>query len=278
LTLQLWFSGPLDWEALSAFLAQRAVPGVEDVAGRSYRRTIVVEGGPGLLELEPGGRDQMQLRLHLPCWGELMHLAARARRIVSSDCHVTQAAESLKADTAIEPLLAARPGVRVPGTWDPFEVGVAAIASQDRSLNESRELLGRLAACYGSAVPGLERFRLTHTFPSPAVLADAGTDLQAADIPADMAKTLRTYASAVEQGLLRREGGLNCDRLVSSISALPGVSVNSAQYLALRMGEPNAFPAEDAILRNVLGAYGLAISQRWHPWRAYAAAHIWAAA
>src|SRR5215831_1830123 len=93
LTLHMGFAGPLDWEALTAFLAQRAVPGVEDVAGRSYRRTIVVEGGPGLLELQPGGRDQMQLRFYLPYWGELMHLAARARRIVSPDCHVIQAAE-----------------------------------------------------------------------------------------------------------------------------------------------------------------------------------------
>ena len=278
LTLQLWFAGPLDWEALSAFLAQRAVPGVEDVAGRSYRRTIVVEGGPGLLELQPGGRDQMQLRLHLPYWGELMHLAARARRIVGLDCHLMQAVESLKADDAIEPLLAARPGVRVPGAWDPFEVGVAAIARQDRSLRESSELLGRLVACYGSPVQGLERFRLTHTFPAPAVLADPSTDLRAADLPADLALTLQSYASAAQQGLLRRDGSLSCDQLVASISALPGVSANTAQYLALRMGEPNAFPSEDAVLRNVLGAYGPAISQRWHPWRAYAAAHIWAAA
>jgi len=278
LTLQLWFAGPLDWEALSAFLAQRAVPGVEDVAGRSYRRTIVVEGGPGLLELQPGGRDQMQLRLHLPYWGELMHLAARARRIVSLDCHLMQAVESLKADDAIEPLLAARPGVRVPGAWDPFEVGVAAIARQDRSLRESSELLGRLVACYGSPVQGLERFRLTHTFPAPAALADPSTDLRAADLPADLALTLQSYASAAQQGLLRRDGSLSCDQLVASISALPGVSANTAQYLALRMGEPNAFPSEDAVLRNVLGAYGPAISQRWHPWRAYAAAHIWAAA
>jgi AraC family transcriptional regulator, regulatory protein of adaptative response / DNA-3-methyladenine glycosylase II len=278
MTLQMSFAGPLDWEALSAFLAQRAVPGVEEVDGRSYRRTIVVEEGPGLLELEPGGRDQMQLRLHLPYLGELMHLAVRARRIVSLDCHVMQAAESLKADAAIEPLLAARPGVRVPGAWDPFEVGVAAIASQGRSLKESRELLGRLVASHGSPVLGLERFRLTHTFPSPAVLADPGIDLRAAGLPADLAMTIQSYAAAVEQGLLRRDGSLSCDQLVSSISAVPGVSANSAQYLALRMGQPNAFPAEDAILRNVLGAYGPAISQRWHPWRAYAAAHIWAAA
>ena len=278
LTLHMGFAGPLDWEALTAFLAQRAVPGVEDVDGRSYRRTIVVEGGPGLLELEPGGRDQVQLRLHLPYWGELMHLAARARRMVSPDCHVIQAAESLKADAAIEPLLAARPGVRVPGAWDPFEVGVAAIASQDRSLKDSRELLGRLAASHGTPVPGLERFRLTRTFPSPAVLADSSIDLQAAGIPADLAMTLQSYASAVEKGLLRRDTSLSCEQLVTAISALPGVSASSAQYLALRMGEPNAFPAEDAILRNVLGAYGPAISQRWQPWRAYAAAHIWAAA
>jgi AraC family transcriptional regulator, regulatory protein of adaptative response / DNA-3-methyladenine glycosylase II len=278
LTLQLWFAGPLDWEALSTFLAQRAVPGVEDVAGRSYRRTIVVDGGPGLLELEPGGRDHMQLRLHLPYWGELMHLAARARRIVSLNCDVMRAAESLKADAAIEPLLAARPGVRVPGAWDLFEVGVAAIASQGRSLKESRELLGRLVARHGSPVAGLEHFRLTRTFPSSAVLADPSTNLQAACMPADLALALQSFASAVEQGLLRRDCSLSGDQLVTSISAVQGISASSAQYLALRMGEPNAFPAEDAILRDVLGAYGPAISQRWQPWRAYAAAHIWAAA
>lgn len=278
LTLELWFAGPLDWDALSAFLAERAVPGVEDVDGRCYRRTIVVDGGPGLLELEPAGRDHLQLRLHLRYWGELMHVATRARQIASLDCDAVQAMQSLRADPVIGPLLAARPGVRVPGSWDPFEIGVTAIASQGgHSPNESRELLRRLVASYGSPVPGLERFCLTHTFPSPAVLADPRIDFREAGLPADLAVVLQSYASAIVQGVIRLDGSLSPNQLVSSISALPGVSASSAQYLALRMGEPNAFPAEDAILQKVLGGSGPAVGQGWQPWRAYAAAHIWAA-
>lgn len=79
LLLRLPFTGPLDWPAQLTLLGHRVTPGVEQVSAGAYRRTITVEGHPGVLELTAGGADHLLLRLHLPRWQELLHLVGQAR-------------------------------------------------------------------------------------------------------------------------------------------------------------------------------------------------------
>lgn len=280
LTVRLWFTGPLEWDALVSFLAMRAVPGVECVYGQIYRRTIVVDGHPGVLELGPGGSDHLQLRVHLPYWAGLVHLTAQARRIASLDEDVMEPVRWLTADPVIGSSLAARPGVRVPGAWDPFEAGVAAIIGQGLPGEESREFLAKLVGRFGNPVPGLGRFRLTHAFPTPGALTAAGTGLQAIGLARGRAETLLSFSSAVERGTLRLDGSMRCDQLISSITAIPGMTASAAHYIALRMSEPDVFPADDPVLQRALdhlaGKPSPEISHRWRPWRSYAAAHLWA--
>jgi AraC family transcriptional regulator of adaptative response / DNA-3-methyladenine glycosylase II len=138
LALRLPFHGPLDWEAMASYLAGRATPGVERVSGDIYRRTIVIEGDPGVLELAPGGDDHLVLVAHLPHWEELIHVVDRARRIASLDLDLDEPAEHLARDPTIGPLLRARPGLRPPGTWDPFETGVRAIIGQQVTIAARR--------------------------------------------------------------------------------------------------------------------------------------------
>jgi methylphosphotriester-DNA--protein-cysteine methyltransferase len=110
LLLRLPFAGPLDWAALARYLGARAIPGVESVCGASYRRTVVVGGDPGVLELFPGGDDQLLLRAHLPHWAELIHIVERARRIASLDLDLDEPSRRLGGCATIGPLVRALPG------------------------------------------------------------------------------------------------------------------------------------------------------------------------
>ncbi len=282
LTLHLRADGPLDWAPTAFFLAARAVPGVEHVDGLTYRRTIVVDGDPGVLELGPGNADHLVLRLHLPHWDGLTHVAARARLIGSLDDDLTDPARSLAADPVISPLLAARPGVRIPGAWDVFEVGVAAIIGQHVTPQASLAALGRLAVRFGQHVPGLTSVGLTHTFPAPFILARAESELSGIGLDSEQAATLSSYAAAVHAGELALDRSAEPGSLLRSLTAIKGLAASTANYIALRMGYPDAYPAGDPTLRQALGhlapGHTVTTVQNWRPWRAYATAHMWAAA
>jgi AraC family transcriptional regulator, regulatory protein of adaptative response / DNA-3-methyladenine glycosylase II len=270
LTLRLRFTGPLDWDAFAAFFAARAVPGVEHVDGLTYRRTIIMDGDPGVLELGPGGRDHLRLRVHLPHWTGLMHVAARARRIASLDEYTAEPVRSLASDPATGPLLVARPGARVPGCWDPFEIGIVAIIGQWLAAEASHALIARLVRRLGLEVPGLEEFCLSHAFPTPRSLAQAGTDLKATGLASDQADAIMRYASAVEKGAVRLDGSMDLDHLISSITFMPGISAGAAHYIALRMGEPDAHLIDDPVLihslRRLVAGLSPESALRWQPW------------
>jgi AraC family transcriptional regulator of adaptative response / DNA-3-methyladenine glycosylase II len=276
LVLRLPFTGDLDWDALLDYFAARAIPGVEHVHGDTYRRTIVLDGDPGVLELAPGGDDHLVLRAHLPHWEGLIHVVERARRIAGLDADPAEAVAHLAGDPLLAPLVAGRPGLRVPGTWDPFETGVRAIVGQQVTVSGATTLAGRIVERLGTPVPGLGALGLTHTFPSPATLA-AG-DLDGLGLTGARAAALGSFASAVAGDALRLDGSVAAGELVQALGALPGLGPWTAQYLALRMGERDAFPASDLALRKAAGldARGLeAAAEHWRPWRALAALHLW---
>ncbi|MGH8991337.1 MAG: AlkA N-terminal domain-containing protein [Acidimicrobiia bacterium] len=281
LRLRLPYQGPLDWTALLAYLAPRAIPGVERVDGDTYRRTIVVDGDPGVLELHAGADDHLLLQAHLPHWEGLIHIAERARRIAGLDAYTTAAADHLAADPVIGPLLAARPGLRVAGTWDPYETGVRAILGQQVSVAGATTLAGRLVERLGTPVPGLGPMGLSHTFPAPQVLA--GADLDGIGLTPARAGAVRAFAAAVAGDAVRLDRSVSLDRFVASVTALPGLGDWTAHYLALRMGEPDAFPDRDLGLRRAvtrLADDGRPLAERaekWRPWRALAAACLWMA-
>jgi AraC family transcriptional regulator of adaptative response / DNA-3-methyladenine glycosylase II len=249
LLLRLPFQGPLDWDALLAYLAARAVPGVERVDGSTYRRTIIVDGDPGVLELWPAGPDQLLLRAHLPHWGELLHLVQHARKIASLDFPLAEATAHLAADRRIGPLLRACPGLRPPGTWDPFETGVCVLLGHDLDRT------GRLVQVLGTPVPGLAPLGLTYTFPGPSRLATANLD--GLGLEAQCARAVRAFAQAVCDDRVRLDGSVGLERLVASLCALDGFCRGTAHELALRLGEADADP---------LGG-----PDCWRPWRALAA-------
>jgi AraC family transcriptional regulator of adaptative response / DNA-3-methyladenine glycosylase II len=265
LLLRLTYRGALDWDSLLAFFSSRAIPGVEHVSGDTYRRTIVSDGDPGVIELWPGGADHLLLLAHLPHWQELVHLVQRVRRIAGLDFDLAEAANHLGDDPTIGPLLAARPGLRPPGAWDAFETGVRAIVGQQVTVAGANTLIGRLVERFGRRVPGLEPLGLTHVFPSPETFADA--DLDGLGLTRTRAEAIRGLAQAAVADRIRLDGSVSLDALVSSLTAVTGLGSWTAHYLALRLGEPDAFPATDPVPE----------AARWRPWRALAATHLWLA-
>jgi AraC family transcriptional regulator, regulatory protein of adaptative response / DNA-3-methyladenine glycosylase II len=282
LVLRLPFHGPLDWGRMAAYFGARAIPGVEHVSGATYRRTIVIGGDPGVLELSPGGDDYLMLRVHLPHWEELIHIVERARRIASLDVDLDEPACQLADDPIIGPLLRTQPGLRVPGTWDPFETGVRAIVGQQVTVAAANTIAGRLVEQVGTVVPGLRPLGLSHTFPPPDTLAAA--DLTGLGLTRARTDAIRSFARAVAEDAIRLDRSISLDGLIASITAIDGLGPWTANYLALRLGERDACPTGDRgleralarhVRRSAAGFHELA--ERWRPWRALAATHLWLA-
>src|SRR5262249_59112657 len=126
-----------------------------------------VEGDPGVIEVMPGGAGYLVLRAHLPHWEQLIHLVHRVRRIFSLDLDLDEPLRELAGDAVIGPLIAAYPGRRPPGTWDPFETGVRAIIGQQVSVAGATTLTGPPVPRLGTPIPRLGAMPLTHNFPLP---------------------------------------------------------------------------------------------------------------
>ncbi len=285
LTLRLSYRPPLEWRALLEFFRARATPGVELVDGECYRRTIAWGAVPGWIEVSPAGHGSyLVLRAELPATYGLMQLVERVRRMFDLNADPLRVARVLSRDSYLRALVRARPGLRVPGAWDGFELAVRAILGQQVTVRAATTLAGRLVQRFGrpidGSVPGL-----THLFPDPQALADA--DLGGIGLTTSRAETIRGLARAVAAGLLALDASRGFEDGVARLAALRGIGEWTAQYVALRaFGDPDAFPFGDLALRRALAngagmpsARAVArIAERWRPWRAYAAIHLWASA
>jgi AraC family transcriptional regulator, regulatory protein of adaptative response / DNA-3-methyladenine glycosylase II len=282
LPLRLTFAGPLDWGDMLEYLATRAITGVEQVAGGVYRRTILVDGDPGVIEVANGGPDHLVVTAHLPHWGGLIHVVEQVRRLFNLDFDLDGAHQVLGRDPVLTGRIAALPGLRVPGAWDPFEVGVRAIVGQQVTVAGAGTIIARVVARHGTPISGLRQFGLTHIFPAAEVLAEA--DLAGAGLTGSRVGAIHNFARAVADGSIRLDRTQSLDDQLTSMVAVPGVGPWTAHYLALRMGETDAFPSTDLGLRRSLEALSRTamtpravgeIAERWRPWRAHAAIHLW---
>jgi AraC family transcriptional regulator of adaptative response / DNA-3-methyladenine glycosylase II len=260
LALRLHFTGLLDWEASIVYLSKQAIPGVEHVSGLVYRRTIVIGGDAGVLELMPGGAGHLILRAHLPHWEELIHVAERARRIANLDLDLAEAQDRLAADSSIGSMVAGSPGVRPPGTWDAFDVGIRTVIAAEIPQVAVNPRLHHLVTQLGQPVAGVAQMGLRRTFPPPHTVALAGDDQLG--LPSPLAQKVRAFARAVATGSIRLDGSLGLDELVSTITAIDGIGPRAAHHIALRLGEPDAWPSS------------MRAADRWRPWRAIVATHI----
>jgi AraC family transcriptional regulator of adaptative response / DNA-3-methyladenine glycosylase II len=287
ITLQLGYVPPYDWEAMVAFLAGRAIAGVEVVEPGRYRRTIGIDQVYGTIEVAPlAGRAALAVTIRFPDLRALPAIVARVRRVFDLGVDVDAVNAELAADPVLARLVAARPGLRVPGAWDGFELAVRAVLGQQVTVRAARGLAARLVTAHGIALPpAVENADgLTTVFPTAEGLADAA--LAPLGMPRARAATLSALARAAAADPRLFERGRDLEETVARLRALPGIGDWTAHYVAMRaMREPDAFPASDVGLLRALAAGGVrptpmalaARAEAWRPWRAYAAQHLWTA-
>ena len=262
--LRLPFRPPLDFSGMLAFLAPRCIPGIESVDGGVYRRTV----REGVVEIRLDGERHLALRIPLELAGRALPTVARAQRLFDLRADPEPIARHLARDPLLAPFLL-RPGLRVPGAWEPFEMAVRAILGQQISVARARVLAEAIAREHGTA---LQHGRL---FPAADVLARV--DLRG--MPGARARAVRGLAEAVASGAIKLDGAATLEKTAAGLTALPGIGPWTAQVIALRaLGEPDAFPASDLGLCKTTGLTPVELearSERWRPWRGYAAAAIW---
>jgi AraC family transcriptional regulator of adaptative response / DNA-3-methyladenine glycosylase II len=255
------------------WLGARAIAGVETVDGTTYRRVL----GPGIVELEPRpDAGHVVARLEVDDVTTVSSVVARCRRLLDLDADPAAVDETLGVDPLLRRSVARRPGLRVPGTVDGFELAVRAVVGQQISVSGARTLLGRIVERCGAPLDP-PRDGLTHAFPTAAALADA--DLAGVGLTGARVRTLRALASEVASGDLVLDPVADRAETRARLAAIEGVGPWTVDYVAMRaLADPDAFPATDLVLRRRLGADATARAQRWRPWRAYAAMHVWTGA
>lgn len=286
LSVRLAYRPPYDWDAMLAFLRARAIPGVETVSENVYRRTIAIGEASGMIEVAPADKNRVDVSVRFPDMAALPQIIARVRRVFDLAADPDMIGEHLSLDPVLAPLVAARPGLRVPGGWDGFELAVRAIFGQQITVPAATKLLGKLVEAHGARLPATIRDveGLGHLFPSPARVANA--DLSVLGMPTARAVAVTSLARAICADPAIFSRGACLEEAIAKLRSLPGIGEWTAQYIAMReLREPDAFPAADiGLLRAMATADGrpspaelLARAERWRPWRAYAALHLWAA-
>jgi AraC family transcriptional regulator of adaptative response / DNA-3-methyladenine glycosylase II len=279
-SVRLRFVEPLDRAALLGFLGHRAIVGVDEVIGDTYRRAVLLPHGPATVEvsLVPG---YALARLALADPADASSAKAALRRLLDLDADPTAVDVALARDPALRPVIEAEPGVRVAGAVDGFEMAVRAVVGQQISVAGARTVLARLVAgALGpSTVDGLR------PFPTARQLADAPDD--AFGMPVARRSTLRRLALEVADGGLRLDPSANSDEVRARLVEIPGIGPWTAQYVALRaLRDPDVLLPTDLGVRRGAKSLGLPddpvrlaahAAQYWAPWRSYATIRLWRA-
>jgi AraC family transcriptional regulator, regulatory protein of adaptative response / DNA-3-methyladenine glycosylase II len=274
---RLHFRPPYHWKGMLAFLAARATPGVEVVESGIYRRSISWNGRDGYFEVSlDEGHDALVARIQFGDPHSLFFITERIRAMFDLNADWTDIARSLRTDPVLAERVESDPGLRVPGSWNGFELATRAILGQQITVKGATALAGRLVRTFGR--PFAAARGLTHLFPSAEILVDA--KLASIGLPKARAETIKALARAVCDGQIGFERILESEAFLARLSEIPGIGKWTAQYVAMRaLGEPDAFPSGDLGLLRALALVSSRELERraeaWRPWRAYAALYLW---
>ena len=280
ISVRLPFRAPYDAHALLAFLGARAIAGVEAWDGETYRRTLNLPGGTGVVAFRPQP-DHIACEVRLESLADLQAALQRSRRLLDLDADPVTINATLGADPRLARLIARHPGVRSPGMVDGTEALVRAVVGQQVSVAGARTVLGRIAAALGTtfAEPVDD---LVRVFPSAAAMADAPDHVL--PMPRARKAALREACRRIADGHIALDAGTDRDAVRRGLIAVPGIGPWTAEYVAMRaLGDPDAFPATDLGIRHALARLGVtatprqtvALAEAWRPWRAYATHHLW---
>ncbi len=274
---------PYDWKAMLEHLRARAMDNMEVVENGLYRRSVSHEDLQGIVTVEQASdRHCLLATIHFPSVRALQAFVACVRQQFDVGADVDAITAHLSEDQLLAPMISSRPGLRMPGCWDGFELAIRAVLGQQVTVGAARRFGSRLVALFGEPIPHAVDARLTRTFPTAQRLATA--DLSPIGMPAARLATMKALAQAATSNpRLFLQGG-SIEEAIAQLRAIRGIGEWTAQYIALRaLREPDAFPATDlGILRGAQLA-GIATdspellrrAEAWRPWRGYAAQHLW---
>ncbi|MGH8127249.1 MAG: DNA-3-methyladenine glycosylase 2 [Gammaproteobacteria bacterium] len=279
LVFELAYRPPYAWEPQLAFLRVRCTEGVEAVASKRYLRTVAIrretESHYGWIAVAHQARRRtLQVTLSASLAGVVPEVLGRVKQVFDLACRPDEIERHLGK------LAADQPGLRVPGAFDGFEMAVRAVLGQQITVAAARTLAGRVAATFGE--PVVTPFTaLTHTFPSPQRLAAASADeLGRLGVIRSRQRAIRALAEGCASGELVLAPGVDIERTLARLRALPGIGEWTAQYVAMRaLAWPDAFPHTDYAVMKALDETAprrvLELAEPWRPWRAYATIHLW---
>jgi AraC family transcriptional regulator of adaptative response / DNA-3-methyladenine glycosylase II len=278
---------PFDWDALIRFFAERAVPGIESVADGEYRRTFRLGPAAGCVRLaHESDRSRIVAHVRIDRLRHLPALMGRLRHLLDVDADPAALMADLGDDPWLGDAIRRRPGLRIPGAIDVFEQSVRAVLGQQVSLRAARTLAARIAARWGGQLPAIAAAPMQDC---PAILFPRPRDLIAAPLEEEgvlpqRARTIRILAKRFVREPGRFGPFQPAETVTATLRSIAGIGDWTAEYIGLRaLGNPDAFPASDLGLLKAarrreqgLSAAGLRrISERWRPWRGYAATCLW---
>lgn len=275
--LSLAYRPPLDWPTLLAFYRSHRIPGVETVDGNTFERLLRIGPSAGLLRITPDAdtaRPRLRLRVVTPDPSVLCEVVRRVRRICDLDADPVLVANAFAPVPLLASLIDRRPGLRLPRGFDPFEAAICTVLGQFVSTQHAVLLIGQLVAAYGHPATHPLTGAPVRLFPSAETLADS--DLSAVRTTTARQRTIRELARCVADGALSLSDAQDPAAFRDVLRTIPGVGPWTAEYVSLRaIGDTDAFPATDLILRRVLDRHPDLDLPAVSPWRAYAAIHLW---
>ncbi|MEU4016655.1 AlkA N-terminal domain-containing protein [Microbacterium sp. NPDC028030] len=277
--LVLPYRGPLDASGIFAWMAARAVPGVEEATATSFSRHLRMSGGPAWFEVTQDETQRLHLRARVARLGDLAPLVSTVRRIFDLDADPLAIDEALSTHPELAPLIARTPGMRVPGSADPHEMLIRAMVGQQITVVAARTALIALTDALG------ERTEQGMLFPTMSAIAERGAEVLRG--PAARIRAITGAAAALADGSLTLTVGDDGVEQRRALLAMPGIGPWTADYVRMRvLGDPDILLPGDVALRAGAAASGLpgdarpltAWAERTAPWRSYLSAHLWRAA
>jgi AraC family transcriptional regulator of adaptative response / DNA-3-methyladenine glycosylase II len=282
-TLQLSYRPPYDWKGILAFLAARALNGVEHVTDSSYARTVKLGEAKGWIRVTQSEKaDALRVEFTHTLTPALPALLSRVRWLFDLNARPDLIAKHLRKDVRLASAVRMNPGMRVPGAFNGFELGLRAILGQQVTVRAATTIACRFVEAFGEPMvtPFAELNRLTPV--AARVAAASVDDIARHGIVAARSRSIIALAQAQKSGQLCLDGGAhqNPDDSINRLTELPGIGQWTAHYIAMRaLRWPDAFPKEDIAVRNNLGGVTAkeaeVLSQPWRPWRSYAVMHVW---
>ncbi|UUO09154.1 helix-turn-helix domain-containing protein [Blastopirellula sp. J2-11] len=284
LSLLLPYRKPYDWPSILNFFAVRAIPGLEHVTEHAYSRTIEIDGAVGALQVRDSPEHSSLLAvIQFPLLKSLPQIISRVRRMFDLNADIGAISGALAQDRVLAPLVQARPGLRIPGAWDGFEIAVRAILGQQITVQAARKLASKLVAQLGSPLDDAALpLELTHRFPAAERFQQ--DEVEKLGMPRARAAAIAHLAAKYHADPRFFESIGELENAAEELCALPGIGKWTAQYIAMRvLRESDAFLAADVALQRVMAIDGvrptakqlLSHAENWRPWRAYAVMHLW---